>query len=90
MNGTPLTLLQPVEQFEKDLEQREDEATSKCAYFGHHILTGTKIFVFVIGLLTILGYIIFQSIRNLMINHFPKSVKRKVQQVTISCRNHLR
>ena len=90
MNGTPLTLLQPVEQFEKDLEQRED--TSKCAYFGHHILTGTKILVFIIGLLTMLGYIIFQSIRNLTItrNHFPKSVKRKVQQVTISCRNHLR
>ena len=44
MNGIPLTLLQPVEQFEKDLEQRED--TSKCAYFGHHILTGTKVLVF--------------------------------------------
>ena len=90
MNGTPLTLLQPVEQFEKDLEQSED--TSKCAYFGHHIFTGTKILVFVIGLLTMLGYIIFQSIQNLTItrNHFPKSVKRKVHQVTISCRNHLR
>ena len=90
MNGIPLTLLQPVEQFEKDLEQRED--TSKCAYFRHHILTGTKILVFIIGLLTMLGYSIFQSIQNLTItrNHFPKSVKRKVQQVTISCRNHLR
>ena len=88
MNGTPLTLLQPVEQFEKDLEQRED--TSKCALFGHHILTGTKILVFVIGLITMLGYIIFQSILNLTRNHFPKSVNRKVQQVTISCRNHLR
>ena len=58
MNGTPLTLLQPVEQFEKDLEQRED--TSKCAYFGHHILTGTKILVFVIGLLTMLDISFFK------------------------------
>ena len=58
MNGTPLTLLQPVEQFEKDLEQRED--TSKCTYFGHHILTGTKILVFVIGLLTMLDISFFK------------------------------
>ena len=62
MNGTPLMLLQPVEQFEKDLEKRKD--TFKCAYFGHHILTGTKILLFVIGLLTMLGYNIFQSIWN--------------------------
>ena len=82
MNGTPSTLLQPIEQFERDLEQRED--TSKCSYFGHRILTGTKILVFVIGLLSMLGYIIFQSILNLTRNHFPKSVKRKVQQVTTS------
>ena len=59
MNGTPLTLLQPVEQFEKDLEQRED--TSKCAYFGHHILTGTKVLVFC-----------YRSANHVRIYHFSK------------------
>ena len=88
MNGTPLTLLQPVEPFEKDLEQRED--TSKCAYFGHHILTGTKVLVFCYRSANHVRIFIFQSIWNLTRNHFPKSIKRKIQQVATSCRNHLR
>ena len=82
MNGTPLTLLQPVEQFEKDLEQRED--TSKCAYFGHRILTGTKILVIVICLLLAVGYIIIEIILSLLKKHFPKLAENIQSEITFN------
>ena len=84
MNRTPLTLLQAVEQFEKDLEQREDEDTSKCAYFGHRILTGTKILVIVICLLFVVGYIIIEIICSLLKKHFPKLAENIQSEITFN------
>ena len=57
INRIPLTLLQPVEMYEKDSEQRED--TSKFIYYGLLIF----IWNFLLGLLFLLLFISYHIVK---------------------------